>query len=274
MNTKHIKTNRITSRNHLLIKRVRSLQDRKERDRRGQYYVEGVRSLGQAARHQAHIETLVVCQPLLTNAFAARLAERLASSGVPTLEVTPEVMHSIAMVDDPQGVGAVVRQRWQPLERVKLGGKLCWLALEEVRSPGNLGSIIRTSDAAGAAGLILLGDSVDPYDPAAVRAGMGAMFTQRFVRTTPTELVRWKEPRKWRLIGTSPSASTDYRAADYTASPVILLMGSERKGLSPQLEAICDVMVRIPMMGESDSLNISVAAGVMLYEALNQKRKA
>jgi TrmH family RNA methyltransferase len=274
MTAKTTSTNRITSRNHIFIKRIRALHTREEREHTSLYYVEGMRFVAQAARHNAHIETLVVCPTLLLNPFARKLASTIARSGVPTLEVTSEVLHSIALVDDPQGIGAVIRQRWQPLERVKLGGKLCWIAHDTVQSPGNLGSIIRTSDAVGGAGIILLGDSTDPYDPATVRASMGAMFTQRFVRTTSTDLARWKEPRKWLLVGTSPGATTDYRATDYTSAPVILLMGGERKGLSPELQSICDVMVRIPMVGESDSLNIAVATGVMLYEVFNQRREA
>jgi TrmH family RNA methyltransferase len=265
--------NPITSRNNLFIKRIRALHLRAERERTGLYYVEGMRFVAQAARHNAHFETLVVCPPLLIHPFARKLAEKVAASGVPTLQVSPEVLQSIALVNDPQGIGARLRQRWQPLERVKLGGKLCWIAHDTVHSPGNLGSIIRTSDAVGAAGILLLGDSTDPYDPATVRASMGAMFTQRFVRTTPVDLARWKKPRQWLLVGTSPTAPIDYRAIDYRAAPVILLMGSERKGLSPELQSICDTIVRIPMVGESDSLNISVATGVMLYELFNQKRE-
>ena len=196
---------KIASRNNFFVKRIRSLHHREERERTGLYYVEGVRFITQAARHNARFEMVVVCPSLLTNPFAQKLADRLMRSGVPTIEVTPEVLYSVALVDDPQGIGAVLRQRWQPLERVKLDGKLCWVAHDTVQSPGNLGSIIRTSDAVGGAGIILLGNSTDPYDPATVRASMGSMFTQRFVRTTPADLARWKEPRKWRLVGTSPS---------------------------------------------------------------------
>jgi TrmH family RNA methyltransferase len=180
-------------------------------------------------------------------------------------------MHSITLADEPQGIGAVVRQKWLPLERVKLGGKLCWLALDNIQSPGNLGSILRTSEAAGGAGVILLGDSIEAYDPAVVRATMGAMFAQRFVRTTISEFAGWKEQHRWTLVGTSPHSEADYHSVIYP-TPTVLLMGSERKGLSEELQALCDVMVRIPIVGRSDSLNIAVAAGVMLYELFNQRR--
>jgi TrmH family RNA methyltransferase len=236
------------------------------------YYIEGVRFIAQATRYNAEIEALVVCQPLLVNPLGRKLLHHHRQKGTVILEVTAEVLHSLAYVDDPQGIGAVVRQKWLPLERVKLGGKLCWLAIEEVQSPGNLGTILRTSDVVGGAGLMLLGKSVDPYDPATVRATMGGLFSQRFVRTTATELVIWKAERQWLLVGTSPSAKTDYQEVSYDI-PTILLIGGERKGLSPELQAMCDLMVRIPMVGHSDSLNMAVATGVVLYEVFNQRRR-
>ncbi|MDQ5823992.1 MAG: RNA methyltransferase [Chloroflexota bacterium] len=181
-------------------------------------------------------------------------------------------MHSLAMADDPQGIGAVVHQKWLPLERVRLGGKLCWLSVDEIHSPGNLGSILRTSDSVGGAGIILLSDSTDPYDPATVRASMGALFSQRFVRTTPDALAHWKEPRQWQMVGTSPHATLDYHEAQYGDTPTILLLGNEQKGLSEQVQALCDLVVRIPIVGRSDSLNVAVATGVILYELFNQRR--
>src|SRR6059058_3666218 len=127
----------IHSRNHPQIKRIRALQARGDRERTGLYYVEGTRFLAQAVRHNAPIQALVVCRPLLAHPFAHYLALKQARAGVPILGVAPEVMHSIAQVDDPQGIGAVDRQKWLPLERVKRSGKLCWIACETVHSPGN-----------------------------------------------------------------------------------------------------------------------------------------
>jgi RNA methyltransferase, TrmH family len=141
-----------------------------------------------------------------------------------------------------------------------------------VRSPGNLGTILRTCEAVGGAGAILIGDGIDPYDPATVRATMGAVFSQRFVRTGFRELVGWKRQTGIRLVGTSPLAVKNYRAGDYRG-PLILYMGSERKGMSPEHQALCDEMVRIPMVGRADSLNIAVATGVMLYEVFHQRTK-
>lgn len=273
MNYKQAQSHLISSRNHIAIKRIRALHDREERDRTGLFYGEGVRFLIEAVKHNAQIETLVVCPQLMVNMAAHTLVAKLRRAGTPAMEVTPEVMHSVAQIDDPQGVGAVVRQKWRILEEVKLDGRLCWIALDSVQSAGNLGSIVRTASAVGAAGFIFLSDSVDPYDPAAVRAGMGAIFTQRFVRTTPQELAEWKDVRRWRLIGTSPYGEIDYRKADYVSDPVVIMLGSERKGLSPELLAMCDTVVNIPMSGKTDSLNISVAAGVVLYEVYYRRRR-
>ncbi|HEY0069877.1 MAG TPA: RNA methyltransferase [Chloroflexia bacterium] len=264
--------NRIDSLNHPQVKRIRSLQTRAERERTGLFYIEGMRLVAQAIHYHACIETLVLCPASMSNPYAGKLAEKLQGTGTPTLELAPQVMHSIALAADPQGIGAVVRQKWLPLERAKLGGKLCWLAVDAIHSPGNLGSILRTSDSVGGAGLILLGDSTDPYDPATVRATMGALFSQRFVRTTPEELARWKAPRQWQVVGTSPHAPLDYQEVRYD-TPTILLVGNEQKGLSEQLQATCDLLVRVPMVGRGDSLNVAVATGVVLYEIFNQRRK-
>jgi TrmH family RNA methyltransferase len=164
-----------------------------------------------------------------------------------------------------------VRQRWEPLYRVDPADGLCWVVVETVQTPGNLGTILRTCDAVGAGGLILLRKETDPYHPAAVRASMGSLFTPRLVRTNFAEFVAWKQRHACTLVGTSPAAPVDYHGVDY-ASPVLLFMGWEREGISRDQQALCDVMVRIPMVGGCDSLNLAIATGVMLYEIFNQRR--
>ena len=146
------------------------------------------------------------------------------------------------------------------------------MALDQVHSPGNLGTILRTGDAVGASGLILLGDAVDPYDPACVRATMGAIFAQRLIRVTAAEFAAWKCRSGCRLVGTSPHAARDYRAVSYPVQTV-LFMGGERRGLSNERQRLCDDLVRIPMVGRGDSLNLAIATGVLLYEVFNQQRK-
>lgn len=255
------------------ITRIQRLEKREERERTGLFYIEGMRFVIQALQQQTPIEQLVVCRELLTHPLARKLVQRQKKQGTPLLEVSRAVMESLTQVQDSQGLGAVARQRWQPLERVKPGKELCWVALETMRSPGNLGTILRTSDAVGGAGLLLIGHATDPYAPGTVRATMGAMFTQRFVRTSQEELLHWKRHGQYLLIGTSSTASQDYQEVTYNR-PTILLIGEERRGLSTELQAMCDLMVSIPMIGTSDSLNVAMATGILFYELFNQRRKA
>lgn len=216
---------------------------------------------------RAGIEELIVAPRLLRSAAAQKQVRRLLRSGVRAYEVPPEVLHGLSRGDDPQGVLAVVRQEWQDLDAADPHEGLCWVALGGIRSPGNLGTLIRTAEAVGAAGLILLGDTADPYDPACVRATMGAALSLRYVRTDLRRLLAWKHRHRMRLVGTSPGADRSYREASW-ARPLILLLGSERKGLSEPELAACDELVRIPMAPRTDSLNAAVAAGVILYEVL------
>lgn len=262
----------ITNINSHAIRRIHRLRLREERERTGLYYIEGLRFVAQAISHGIDIEMLVVSRPLLCHPYAQRLLNRQQRLGTPILDVTPAILHSISLVDDPQGIGAVVKQRWNRLADLKPGDELCWIAHSLVRSPGNLGTILRTSEAVGGAGVILLDDNTDPYDPSVVRATMGALFAQRFVRASKDEFAQWKQRTQALLVGTSPTAKQDYCAVTYRP-PTVLLMGEERKGLPPDLQALCDVMVSIPMVGQSDSLNLAIATSLMLYEVFNQRRR-
>ena len=145
--------------------------------------------------------------------------------------------------------------------------------LDTVRSPGNLGTILRTGDAVGSAGVILIGDSIDPYAPRVVRATMGAIFRQRFVRTTIPAFQAWRKHsgNECLWVATSPHATDEYRDLHYRA-PTVLWMGGERQGLAPDAQALCDRTVRIPMVGAADSLNLAIATSVMLYEVFHQRR--
>jgi TrmH family RNA methyltransferase len=189
------------------------------------------------------------------------------------VEVETDDFYRFSQAEEPQGIGAVVRQQWEPLYRVSPSDGLCWVVVDTIQTPGNLGTIIRTCDAVGAAGLILLDPKTDPYHPVAVRATMGSLFAQRFVRATLPELLAWKQRHRCLLVGTSPSAPADYDSIRYHP-PVLLYLGWEREGISRDHQALCDVMVKIPMVGGCDSLNLAVAAGVMLYEIFNQQRVA
>lgn len=261
----------ISSRANPAIKQIRALATRKERDRSGLFFVEGIRLVLEALQVGAVVGQGVVAPDLLKGRGGHEAVALLRARGVPCLQVTADVFATLSAKEGPQGLGAVVRQRWEPLPAAGPGAGLGWVALDAVQDPGNLGTILRTADAVGAAGVILVGPSTDPYDPAAVRASMGAIFTQRLVRAGWAEFAAWKHEVDITLVGTSDKAAADYQAVAYRP-PLVLFMGSERQGLSAEQQALCDRMVRIPMVGRSDSLNLAVATGVILYEIFNQQR--
>ncbi len=251
---------------------LRSLDTRKERDRTRLFFAEGLRFVAQALTFRADVRTVITVPKLLTHPFGRKLLRQCEQRKVPILEVTPEVFLRHSRAEEAQWIGATVAQRWEPLAQIDPRAGLCWLALDTIHSPGNLGTILRTCDAVGAAGLILIGPSIDPYDPACVRATMGAIFAQRLARTTEREFAAWRRRHGCALVGTSPSAATDYQETQYP-TPLVVWMGGEKRGLSPIQQNVCDRVVRLPMVGASDSLNVAVASSVMLYEVFNQRRR-
>jgi len=263
----------ITSAANPTVRRIRQLRTRRERERTGAYYVEGIRIVAQAVKSGADVELCAVSPQLLSSEYAWGVIETLRSDGVPVVELSPAAFGAISFKENLQGLGAVVRQRMEPLSEVELGDTLGWVTLDAVGNPGNLGAILRTCDAVGCEGVILLGHTTDPYHPSALRAGMGAHFAQRLVRAEFAEFAAWKRQHNFSVVGTSDAAETEYRAVEYPI-PVVLLMGSERQGLSAEQQAVSDLLVRIPMVGTSDSLNLAVATSVVLYEAFHQRRAA
>lgn len=260
---------RISSPANATIKAYRALRQRKGRAESGLFLVEGIRLVAEAVQLRAPLEALIYAPDLLTSPFGQQIVEEAQAGGIRTLEVSAEVFESLAAKENPTGLAAVVRQSWLPLPAVTFSpDKLGWVALDAPQDPGNIGTIMRTCDAVGAEGVILLGNAADPHDPSCVRASMGAIFSLKVVRATHTEFLAWSAISAARLIGTSDSASTHYQAVQY-AKPLILLMGSEREGLPPELKAICHNLVHLPMLGRGDSLNLAVACGVMLYAILS-----
>lgn len=260
----------ISSTSNPRVRDIKALRLRKTRDQTGLCYVEGIRAVGEAIQAGAEIDTLVVAPRRLTSEFAQGLVAEAVDRDVPVLEVTTDVFRALSDRDGPQGLAAVVRQRWTEIDDItpEPGDRL--VALDAIGDPGNLGTILRTCDASGTAGVILIGASTDPYDPAAVRAGMGAVFSSLVARTTFNHLRAWAELTGTALVGSSARGEVDYREADY-GDPTLLLLGSEREGLSPEQRQACDTLVRIPMLGRSSSLNVAVATGLLLYEVLRRR---
>jgi RNA methyltransferase, TrmH family len=259
-------TRAITSLQNERVKLIRSLNMRKIRRETGLFVAEGA-SVLVAARDAGWKPVILV---LLAGSATAGVARDLLfwaqAAGAECLEASQAVLGKLATKDNPQTMLAVFEQRWEGLPAPPTAESAhLWVVLEGVRDPGNLGTIIRTVDAVGASGIVLIGASVDPYSREAVRATMGSIFSVPLVRATQEDGLKWIARWPGDVAGTRLDAKEDFRAATYR-QPALLLMGSEGPGLSPELSAACTRLVRIPMAGRLDSLNLAVATALMLYE--------
>jgi TrmH family RNA methyltransferase len=262
----------ITSTSNEQIKDIRKLREKKFRQETGTFYVEGIRLVREAMIFPERIKTLILAPELLQSSAAEEAVSEVNKLGVPILEVSRSVFESIGLKENPVGLAAIVKEDWHFLNSIQTDEMGLWVGLDSVADPGNLGTIMRTMDAVGAKGLILIDDCTDPFDPSAVRASMGAIFDIILVKTTTAQIVEWISNTHVTTFGTSDSAKNDYQSIKYP-SDMLLLMGSERQGLHPGLASHVDQMVAIPMAGKSDSLNLAVATAVTLYEIYNQQRK-
>ena len=261
---------RITSSSNPRIKQVRALRQRKERDAAGLFVVEGIHHLGEAVAAGAPVEYVCYSPDLLVSTFARELVEQQTARGVPCFAVAADVFTSLAEKENPQGIVAVVRRPRRRLADLTPGNFAWGVALVAPQDPGNIGAVLRSLDAVGASGLLLLDGGADPYHPSAVRASMGALFWLPVASATFDEFARWAKHHGYHVYGTSARGSVDYGSVPAYARPAILLIGSEQKGLSPEQAAVCEQLIRLPMRGRVSSLNLAVAAGVMLYAMREQ----
>jgi TrmH family RNA methyltransferase len=260
----------ITAFSNPLVKQVRGLRDKKNRRREGLFMAEGLRILTEAR------EAGFVPQILFFGAGAAHplldaLIAETESAGGEAIETNADILHKLSGKENPQVVLGVYEAFTTDLAAVDRSSADLWIVAQALRDPGNLGTILRTGDAVGAGGLILVDDCVDPFSVEAVRASMGAMFTQRIATSDWESFVRWLRSGDGELIGTSLNTDKDYQQPFY-AKPAFILVGNEAQGLPEAYEAECDTLVKIPMLGKADSLNAAVATAVMAYEVLNQWR--
>jgi TrmH family RNA methyltransferase len=252
-----------------LINTVRALRNRAERLKSGRFYAEGNRVVAQAIAAGYDIDYAVVAPDIVSSDLAWASLAQLAEQGVPLHEMGVKAFNRLSFKRNPSGIGAVVRARTETLDAIDTLDGLGWVALDSVGNAGNLGAILRTTDAVGCAGVIMLGHTTDVYHPDTVRASMGAIFQQRLVSASFEAFATWVARHGHPVVGTSGDVPTSYREVRYPL-PLIVLMGSERLGLSAEQQAICTHVVHIPMVGTVDSLNLSVATGVILYELLAQ----
>lgn len=256
----------VTSLTNPTVKSVRGLHMRKEREQSGLFVAEGLKIVTEAVE-LGHAPRILMYgkdaegHPLLKRAIQATLAARGE-----VIEVTQDILAKVSRRDNPQAVVAVFAQVFTPLADLDPAAATCFVALHRVRDPGNLGTIVRTADAAGCGAVILVGDCCDPFSVEAVRATMGSIFAVPIVKATEAEFAGWRSSWPGSVVGTLLSADVDHRQASY-AKPALILMGNEQQGLTPDMAALCDVNVKIPMRGRADSLNLSVATGIMIYAA-------
>ena len=259
----------ITSLTNATVKAVRALHMRKERDATGLFLAEGLKFIGEALDQGRVPRTLLVGWEARPHPLLERAKAETKAAGGEIVLVSHPILEKISRRENPQTVLGVFEQAYAPLSSLLPASAPCWVALEQVRDPGNLGTIIRTADAAGCGGVILIGDCCDPYSVEAVRATMGSVFAVAVARATATEFLAWREGWPGSVIGTRLDAVTGYREAAIQ-TPALILMGNEQAGLTDELAAACDVTVKIPMRGRADSLNLAVATGIMIYAATDQ----
>ena len=259
----------ISSKSNLKIKQIRDLQQSSKRRESGLFIAEGIHHVGEAydalLAGKAGIQFVLYAPGSLTSAFAKNLITSFEKKNVPCYPTTNEVFESVAEKENPQGILAVLQQRKFALKYLNDNNFSWGVAIVNPQDPGNIGTILRTIEAVGADSLILLDGGVDPYHPSSVRASMGAFFWIPIVQDSFDEFIRWVKLHNYLLVGTSAKAKEDYRNIDLRKRPAILLLGSEREGLSDKQKMMCDLMIHLPMRGRATSLNLAVSAGILLY---------
>lgn len=256
----------ITSTANDTVKLLKSLDRKKERQETGLFLAEGAHFAQEALAHAwtpayAFADIAALDQPQIRD-----LLERIRATGARVLTANEKVLAAVSGKDNPQPLVAAFHQRLTPLADLPIAGRRRFVALYEVRDPGNLGTVIRTADAAGCDGVILIGTTCDPFSPETVRASMGSLFAVPLATASLDEFWAWRHASGARIIAASMRGTHAHDRADYTGRTCIL-MGNEQSGLSIEIEDACDELVRIPMMGRAESLNLASAASVMIYEA-------
>lgn len=255
----------ITSLTNPLVKDIRALAMKKVREETGRFIGEGLKLVTDALEENWPIAAIAYAPAVRDQPHVAKAAAAVRARGGDVLEMSEAVLAKITHRDNPQMVVGVFGQRLKPLAEVKVGEGEVWVALEQVRDPGNLGTIIRTVDSVGAKGVILVGETCDPFSFETVRATMGSLFHVPLAKTGRDAFLAWAKTTGVRLVGTHLKATHDYRKVESRA-PTVLVMGNEQAGMTDDMTGACDVRVKIPMAGRADSLNLAVATGVMLYE--------
>ncbi len=259
----------ITGFSNPTVKFMRSLREKKHRRRERKFLAEGLRLLTDARECGMLPELLAMATSRMPHPLLDALESAVLAEGGEVVEMEPDILAKVTGKDNPQSVAGVFAEPATDLDAIERDAAPIWLVAQALRDPGNLGTMLRTGDAVGAGGLILLDDCADPFSVEAVRASMGAVFTQRIATARWEEFERWLRSGAGQLVAASLRDPADYREADY-AAPCFLMVGNESQGLPEAYEAACDLRVRIPMRGRADSLNAAIAGAVLAYAALEK----
>jgi TrmH family RNA methyltransferase len=254
----------VTAFSNATVKLLRSLRDKKARRSEGLFLAEGLRILTEARDSGRLPEIVAFSAEGAKHPLAAEIIASTEAGGGDVIETTPDILSKMSGKDNPQMLLGAYRQPDTSLEQINRESAPLWIVAQALRDPGNIGTILRTGDAAGAGGLILIDDSADPFSVEAVRASMGALFTQAIATARWPEFLAWLRSGEGQLVGTSLKATDDYLDAEYRR-PCFLLIGNEQQGLPADYEAECDLLVKIPMAGRADSLNAAMATAVMAF---------
>ena len=260
----------ITSAHNPLVKQIRSLRQKKGREAAGLFLAEGIHPVGEAIQAGGEVETLVYAPEQLKSEFAESLVNERLRWGLRCVPLEADLFTDLTEKENPQGILAVVRQRHLGLQEVQPAAIHLAAALVSPQDPGNVGTILRTLDAVGAEALFLLEGGVELYHPSVVRASMGTLFWKTVIQASFRDFAVWTKENRFLLVGTSAHAPTDYRMFKREGKPVILVFGSEQKGLSAEEMERCDVNITLPMKGRVSSLNLAVAAGVLLFKMVEE----
>lgn len=254
---------RITSAQNPKIKHLLALQEKSRlRREEGLFVVEGRRELEHCLAAGFQLDTLFLCPEICPDFAAAR-----------TVYVSKEVYAKIAYRGGTEGVIAEVRWKERSLDELLTGHNApLIMVLESVEKPGNLGAVLRSADAAGADGVILCDPLTDLYNPNLIRASIGAIFTVPVVACTSAEAIAWLKANNIRILTAQLQDSAPYYDVDMTCGTA-LVMGTEATGLTDAWRQAADAHILIPMLGRLDSLNVSVSAAILLYEAVRQRQR-
>lgn len=258
---------KITSLQNDRVKDARRLQNRRARDESGLFLIEGYRELFRAAQSGVQIEELFFCRELFLGINEEELIEKC--QGAAMMEVSESVFRKLSYRDRPDGLLAVARKMQCSLEDLDPESGF-FLVAEAIEKPGNLGAMMRSADGAGAGGVIVCDRCTDIYNPNVVRASVGTLFTRPVVEAGGQEVLAWLKGNGFQIVAATPAANRDFTEVDLSGK-VALVVGTEQLGLTEMWMEAADICVSIPMCGVADSLNVSVAATLLMYETLRQK---